>query len=81
MNYYRFPTEKPQIDQIIYIISNTGKEQLAVFKGGTRFDFYGSERKGYYAKWWRSLNDVEQVSFNDSLPKIRVKRKYIRKVK
>ena len=68
-----FPIERPENEQIIYVIGNTGKEQLAIFKGGNRFDFYGTERKGYYAKWWRELDEVEQQSFDDSLPKIKVK--------
>lgn len=76
-----FPNDRPEIDQIIYVIGNTGKEQLAVFKGGNRFDFYGTERKGYYAKWWRELDEVEQQSFDDSLPKVSIKekRKYTKK--
>lgn len=71
----KFPNERPEVDQIIYVIGNTGKEQLAIFKGGNRFDFYGTERKGYYAKWWRSLDAVEQQSFDDSLPKPKVSKK------
>lgn len=79
MDYHIFPTDKPQIDQIIYIIDPARKERLSIFKGGNRFDFYDSTRKGYYAKYWRYLTDAEQQSFDDSLPVVRVKRKYTRR--
>lgn len=80
MTYYIFPTDKPQIDQIIYIIDPARKERLSIFKGGNRFDFYDSTRKGYYAKYWRCLTDAEQKSFDDSLPVVRAKRKYTRRL-
>ena len=82
MKYKQFPMEKPNENQILYVIGNTGTEQLAEFKGGTRFDFYATERKGYYARLWRPLTDVEQKSFDATLPQVKVKRKYTkRKVK
>lgn len=77
--YMRFPIDKPEVGRPIYIIGPNGKEQLAKFIGGTRFDFHESERKGYYARNWRNLNDVEQKSFDDAQPAIRVKRKYTKR--
>lgn len=78
MKYCVFPASKPTEMETIYVVGPVGAEELAIFKGGNRFDLQ-SGKQGYYAKWWRCLTDTERLSFDSQKTTLRTKRKYTKR--
>lgn len=61
IKYQNFHHVHPEIDQYLYFIGPTKLEILGQYLGGTRFDALDGTLKGYYAKHWRELNEVEHL--------------------
>lgn len=63
MRYSIFPDSKPDAEQHVYIIGPRGAEELAIYRGGSRFDICATGRMGYYARYWRPMTDLERRVF------------------
>lgn len=61
---------RPLPEQFVYFIGPLGLEVLGQFLGETRFDALEGMPRGYYAKLWRELNEVEYLL----LPKSAIKK-------
>lgn len=70
IKYQNFHHIHPEVDQYIYFIGPLGLEVLGQFLGETRFDALEGMPRGYYAKLWRELDEVEYLL----LPKSEMKK-------
>lgn len=82
MKYNNLHHTKPTSNTPVYFISPEAKEVLGTFMPFVGFNATEGNLKGYMAKWWRYLTDIELQSIQSSfidLPELRQKRKYIKK--
>lgn len=73
---------KPTIGQWVYFISPNGCEVLGQYLAINSFNASEGNLKGYCAKYWRELTDVEVESLGITAQPItnKPKRPYIKKV-
>ncbi len=60
---------RPLLEQYVYFIGPLGLEVLGQFLGETRFDALEGMPRGYYAKLWRELDEVEYLLLPKSVMK------------
>ena len=70
---------KPTSNTPVYFISPDAKEVLGTFTPNLGFSTTEGNLKGYMAKWWRYLTNIELQSIAPI--EVRVKRKYVKKIR
>lgn len=79
MNYNNLHHTKPTSNTPVYFVSPEAKEVLGTFMPFVGFNATESNLKGYMAKWWRYLTDIELQSIAPIEVQVVEKRKYVKK--
>lgn len=79
MKYNNLHHTKPTPNIPVYFVSPEAKEVLGTFIPNLGFNATEGKLRGYMAKWWRYLTDIELQSIAPIEVQIVEKRKYVKK--